>query len=565
MTVLDPGHDSHSSHHIGPLGPSKSPNKDVKLEGHINKNSNNKKILTVVDAENNILFTGEVKEKKGFKDIFKPLRKLTIVDPLTQRAKQVYVKVDTIAIHGLPGAQGSLKNKKAQDALFKLANEVQLEQLQAQFYRNLEMEAPRKNKEPLEEIKAVHEEKAVSHPHRASPRAAIAQKLQEQQKTINEKVELFKKVEIKTPIHINYVTSEGVDKKRINIPLNEDQMRELATEIELNKDKWMEEADKSGFWIKKEVTLEGMTFPVSIEIYPKGRDKEEKLGRVDIQMDFIARGAAKKVFKTLHYDTGRLNAGAYVKGPTVKEQMSAERKMMSGLKKMAEEGEGKVKKKILISKATDLQIKMKKDGTATNHVKFTQKKFDGAMYDTLVDKLEMPDGTPLTPEIKTKLMLSSLDSLEQLHKTGIIHVDIKPDNMLFDGGKFEVRLVDYDLSQNKGEAANKIKGTPFYIAPENLIQWSYKQDVHYTEQSDLYSLGTSFADGDIDPWWDMDTGIPDIGMLLSIKNGTEQIPAEEPADKNSFEWGVWKMTHFDPNQRFQSAAEAKTFFQSLTF
>lgn len=512
------------------------------IKGEISK-IKNKQLLTVVDNQNEILFTGEIKEKKGFTDRFSNMRKITVIDPNTNRSKQVYLKVKTIALRG--GLKPDYKKKITQDALFNFANS--------------------------------HQEKVAKELNDRLPPKAVKEnsnKASDQRKTINQKVELFKKVNISVPKSEIVLDEEGnEDKIRNNIPLTESQMRQLATEIEVNKSKWLEEADENGFWIKKEVSLEGLDTPVSVEIYPSDRKEKESLGRIDIQMHYIARGSAKKVYRSLNYETGKTYIGAYAKGPTVKGQIATESRFKAGFQALKGSGGENVKKKLLISKDYDARIKMKKDGTAINHVKFTQKEMVGSMGDVLVDMV-MPDGTPLTDEMKTKFMISALESLEQIHSMNMIHVDIKPDNILRDPEKagdpdsqFKLRLVDYDLSLEKGAEHKNVRGTPFYIAPEVLLQMvDYKEgtNIVYSESNDMYSLGTSFAGGDIDPWWDPDTGYPDLETLKAFKE-LDATPADEPPDKNTFEWGVWKMTHFDPAMRFQSATEAKEFFKSLTF
>jgi len=66
---------------------------------------------------------------------------------------------------------------------------------------------------------------------------------------------------------------------------------------------------------------------------------------------------------------------------------------------------------------------------------------------------------------------------------GLLHGDIKPENILF-SDSMEAKLIDFGLATFANqEAAEGIWGSPYYIAPEKVQQ----QDVN--ERSDIYSLG----------------------------------------------------------------------------
>lgn len=72
-----------------------------------------------------------------------------------------------------------------------------------------------------------------------------------------------------------------------------------------------------------------------------------------------------------------------------------------------------------------------------------------------------------------------------MHSQGIIHRDIKLDNILLDED-FNPRIIDFGISSiiKKGEMIMDTGGTPAYLAPEVIAAWG---DVCL--KSDVWSLG----------------------------------------------------------------------------
>lgn len=85
----------------------------------------------------------------------------------------------------------------------------------------------------------------------------------------------------------------------------------------------------------------------------------------------------------------------------------------------------------------------------------------------------------------TQIAVQVAQALRYAHGMGILHNDIKPGNILLDGGG-RVWVTDFGLSEpiqdGENEAAHKVMGTLRYMAPERLA------GVH-DERSDIYSLG----------------------------------------------------------------------------
>ncbi len=83
------------------------------------------------------------------------------------------------------------------------------------------------------------------------------------------------------------------------------------------------------------------------------------------------------------------------------------------------------------------------------------------------------------------LIISFVTALAHLHSGGLMHMDLKPGNVLVNADD-RVRLLDFGLSRLRREASAgaNISGSPLYMAPEQLLRRPP------TPAVDLYALGT---------------------------------------------------------------------------
>jgi serine/threonine protein kinase/tetratricopeptide (TPR) repeat protein len=83
--------------------------------------------------------------------------------------------------------------------------------------------------------------------------------------------------------------------------------------------------------------------------------------------------------------------------------------------------------------------------------------------------------------VQVNLLMQLLLALTYLHRHGVLHRDLKPNNVLVVGG--QVKVLDFGLSVSLREAVPDLSGTPLYMAPEVVA------GKDPTEASDLYSVG----------------------------------------------------------------------------
>ena len=76
------------------------------------------------------------------------------------------------------------------------------------------------------------------------------------------------------------------------------------------------------------------------------------------------------------------------------------------------------------------------------------------------------------------------DALTHMHKQGVCHADMKPNNLIFERGT-RVKVLDYGLAWIKGEGKDRIQGTPEYLAPETV------EHKLVNERTDIYNFGVT--------------------------------------------------------------------------
>lgn len=97
------------------------------------------------------------------------------------------------------------------------------------------------------------------------------------------------------------------------------------------------------------------------------------------------------------------------------------------------------------------------------------------------------------------------DGLMHMHKQGVCHADMKPNNLIYERGT-RVKVLDYGLAWIKGEGKGRVQGTPEYLAPETV------EHKIVNERTDIYNFGATMyrlVTLQLPPsWWSGEDGLP---------------------------------------------------------
>lgn len=155
-------------------------------------------------------------------------------------------------------------------------------------------------------------------------------------------------------------------------------------------------------------------------------------------------------------------------------------------------------------------------------------------------------------ESSVAVALATALALEYAHERGILHRDIKPDNLLFSRSG-AVKVSDFGLAKVMGGAATmmtrtgQILGTPAYIAPEQALAEPI------TPATDVYSLGVMLFEllsGDL-PF--LDDGNPVTLLLRHVNDEPRQLEEFAPDVPEVLSTVVMRAIEKAPEHRYQSA------------
>lgn len=164
------------------------------------------------------------------------------------------------------------------------------------------------------------------------------------------------------------------------------------------------------------------------------------------------------------------------------------------------------------------------------------------------------------PGAVLRLLSQLAGGLAHAHGRGILHLDIKPGNVLIaDTG--EPMLLDFNLSVDSAEADRElVGGTVPYMAPEQLLDMKSRGKGGVDARTDLYALGVvtyELLTGET-PFQGASRSIADYDRLVALRQaGPPPLRAKNPGVTPAVEAIVRKLLAPDPAARYQTAQELK--------
>lgn len=168
-------------------------------------------------------------------------------------------------------------------------------------------------------------------------------------------------------------------------------------------------------------------------------------------------------------------------------------------------------------------------------------------------KYAVSHGGAIDADKAARFLHQALEALDFVHATGVIHRDVKPENILVANDN-EIRLADFGLALLPGDdvTVDDLKsgvGSFSYLPPESL------EGVRYDTRSDLYALGLCFYEllSGAHPF----ESLPLAEQMEKRRDGSLQsLHALDSAIPQNLSAVISTLMKFDPNARFQSALAA---------
>jgi polar amino acid transport system substrate-binding protein len=156
----------------------------------------------------------------------------------------------------------------------------------------------------------------------------------------------------------------------------------------------------------------------------------------------------------------------------------------------------------------------------------------------------------LDPALALRIVSQSCDALQYAHDAGVVHRDVKPENVLLthDG---EVKIADFGLAKLLAEegrafrltSEHRVMGTRHYMAPEQQ-----ESPLRVDHRADIYSLGVVF--------YELLTGEVPVGSFAP--------PSRKAAVSPRLDEVVLKALARDPGQRYPFAGDLKAALLTAT-
>lgn len=159
---------------------------------------------------------------------------------------------------------------------------------------------------------------------------------------------------------------------------------------------------------------------------------------------------------------------------------------------------------------------------------------------------------PLAPRSAARYMLGIARGIELAHRSGTLHRDIKPQNILVDGSTDRAMITDFGLArfmedESELTQTGQVLGTPSFMPPEQI-----KDSSGIDARADVYSLGGTL--------YQLLTGRPPF-KASNMHDTLRQVVTDEPVSPKRLNDAIdldldticLKCLEKNPEERYQSA------------
>jgi hypothetical protein len=162
------------------------------------------------------------------------------------------------------------------------------------------------------------------------------------------------------------------------------------------------------------------------------------------------------------------------------------------------------------------------------------------------------DDGPIDPASAIAIVSVVVDALAAVHRAGLVHRDIKPDNIMLSAAAPGVKVLDFGVSQFVNEAfdltnAGELIGSVGYMAPERfrnrgdgsevgvacdifsvgMLLWECIAGAHPFDELETFAIVAKMAKGEIPRLAPKATGLP-VELIDFIQAMLSPVPAERP-------------------------------------
>lgn len=173
-----------------------------------------------------------------------------------------------------------------------------------------------------------------------------------------------------------------------------------------------------------------------------------------------------------------------------------------------------------------------------------------------------PEGIPPSTLIEVAIQIA--DALDFAHRHGVVHQDIKPENIILQQDQLNIKMMDFGIARitrdtdtpSSNGARAFLSGTPQYMSPEQIT------DQPIDGRSDLYSLGVVLYEllAGHRPYQDEDHWVVWQKALKEPLPALKPLNPRTPPDLIEL---VNTLLAKDPNERYQSAAGVAADLRSI--